>query len=70
MSSSTPEGGGTAGSGTGRPRSPTPPDYAPRPAPGTFDEFIAQVDATADAGGSVIVDADLYEDIFARIPVG
>ncbi|WOO82082.1 E3 ubiquitin-protein ligase [Vanrija pseudolonga] len=71
MSSSTPEGGGS-GTGTGRPRSPSPaaPDYAPRPAPGTFDEFIAQVDATADAGGSVIVDADLYEEIFARIPVG
>ncbi|TXT13040.1 hypothetical protein VHUM_01441 [Vanrija humicola] len=72
MSSSTPDGGSSA-PGTGSRRSPSPApgtDYAARPAPGTFDEFIAQVDATADAGGSVIVDADLYEEIFARLPVG
>lgn len=42
--------------------------YAARPAPASFDEFMAQVSAIQDAHGGVLVDEDLNEDVFGVAP--
>lgn len=42
--------------------------YAARPAPASFDDFMAQVSAIQDAQGGIMVDEDLYEDIFGEAP--
>lgn len=42
--------------------------YAARPAPESFDDFMAQVSAIQEAHGGIMVDEDLYEDIFGEAP--
>lgn len=63
------------------PQPPTPPlpmsaqdpdPYAARPAPASFDEFMAHIDAAQaqQGGGGLLVDADLYEELFGELPTG
>lgn len=42
--------------------------YAARPAPESFDDFMAQISAIQEAHGGIMVDEDLYEDIFGEAP--
>lgn len=42
--------------------------YAARPPPASFDDFMAQVSAIQEAHGGIMVDEDLYEDIFGEAP--
>lgn len=44
--------------------------YAPRPAPASFEDFMAQVDAATRSHGGIMVDESLYEELFAAAPHG
>lgn len=47
-----------------------PSPYAARPPPASFDDFMAQVDAATTAHGGIMVDEELYEELFAAAPPG
>ncbi|BEI81192.1 hypothetical protein CcaverHIS002_0203520 [Cutaneotrichosporon cavernicola] len=44
--------------------------YSARPPPATFDDFMAQVDAATQAHGGIMVDEEVYEELFAAAPPG
>jgi hypothetical protein len=44
--------------------------YAARPPPASFDDFMAQVDAATQAHGGIMVDEEIYEELFASAAPG